>query len=328
MDTILQQYQAACSDAVLFDLSANAKVELSGPDARQFLHNICTNDVKNLADGSGCEAFLTTAKARVIAHVFVGHYRWHDQPVIWLDTVAGQAEALTRHLNHYIISEQVEVADRTAAISMHRAAGPGAQRTLEHCFGCNLTELKRLHHQSICFPDGGNGFIRRFDGLSVPAFDIIAATASWTSTVNLELADPQVHDILRIEAGLPAFGSDIDENRLVMEVGRAAQAISYTKGCFLGQEPIVMARDRGQVNRLLLGVKVAAGEPLPRGTRLFKGDEEIGLVTSSVRSPRLGQVIALAYLKRGNQEPGLEMIVEPATDGRQAVVAALPSITR
>jgi folate-binding protein YgfZ len=143
----------------------------------------------------------------------------------------------------------------------------------------------------------------------------------------LETADPRVHEILRVEAGLPAFGCDIDDNRLVMEVGRAAQAISYTKGCFLGQEPIVMARDRGQVNRMLLGVVVAAGDELPRGARLFLGEAEVGQVTSSVRSPRLGQVIALAYLKRGHQEPGLQLAVEPTTDGRAAAVAALPFLS-
>jgi aminomethyltransferase len=87
-----------------------------------------------------------------------------------------------------------------------------------------------------------------------------------------------------------------------------------------------MARDRGQVNRMLSGVSIAKGEALPRGTRLFHGDVEVGQVTTSVRSPRLDQVIALAYLKRGHQDAGLELVVEPATDGRPAVVAALPFI--
>src|SRR5262249_39507886 len=80
-------------------------------------------------------------------------------------------------------------------------------------------------------------------------------------------------------------------------------AICYTKGCFLGQEPIVMARDRGHVNRTLLGLTVAADAPVARGAKVFRGDAEVGVVTSSVRSPRLGTV-ALAYLRRGHHEPG------------------------
>src|SRR5205085_797197 len=108
---------------------------------------------------------------------------------------------------------------------------------------------------------------------------------SWTAKLDIPPADAAVHEMLRVEAGLPAFGSDIDEERLVMEVGRTARAISYTKGCFLGQEPIVMARDRGQVNRALLGVKVARGAALAHGARLFHAEAEVGQVTSSVYSP-------------------------------------------
>jgi folate-binding protein YgfZ len=326
MDNIARQYQAAYSGAVLFDLSTYTKIELSGPEAPQFLHNVCTNEVKNLSAGAGCEAFLTTAKARVVAHVFIGCFRRQEQTVFWLDTVPGQADAVCRHLNHFIISEQVEVADRTHELAMFRVVGPLATARLETCFKCQLAGLAHLQHLRVSLADGATGFVRRFDALSLPAFDVICPrdTTAWTATTDLETADPRVHEILRVEAGLPAFGSDMDDNRLVMEVGRAAQAISYTKGCFLGQEPIVMARDRGQVNRMLLGVTVAAGDELKHGARLSQGEAEVGQVTSSVRSPRLGQVIALAYLKRGHQEPGLQLSVEPATDGRAAVVAALP----
>jgi len=84
-----------------------------------------------------------------------------------------------------------------------------------------------------------------------------------------------------------------------MEVNRP-QAISYTKGCYLGQETIVMARDRGQVNRLFMGIKSASGETLNAGTKLYRNNEEVGHVTSSVYSPRLQQVVALAYLRRGS----------------------------
>ena len=133
--------------------------------------------------------------------------------------------------------------------------------------------------------------------------------------------DAVTYQVLRIEAGLPECGIDIDENRLAMEVNRTAAAICYTKGCYLGQETIVMARDRGQVNRLLLGLKVAEGPPLAPGTKLLRGNEEVGQVTSSVLSPRFG-VLALAYLRRGSWDPGTALTVEAT--GRDAVVCALP----
>src|SRR5207247_5829951 len=104
------------------------------------------------------------------------------------------------------------------------------------------------------------------------------------------LAGNQTFEVLRVEAGTPIYGADIDENRFVVEVGRTQQAISYTKGCYLGQEPIVMARDRGHVNRTLLGVKVAKGEVVARGARLFHEGNEVGQLTSSVVPPRFGVI--------------------------------------
>ncbi len=326
MGEVLDHYHTACTEAVLFDMSAQTWIELAGPEARPFLHNLCSNDVKNLPEGSGCEAFLTTAKARVVAHVFINHVRPGEQPVLWLETVPGQAEILAKHLNRYIVSEQVEVFDRTNALRLHRVVGPRAQAIVEALFARPLGNLKHLQHEVVHLADASTVLLRRFDALSLPAFDVISQrdASSWTEKCGVPFAEIELHEILRIEGGLPAFGKDIDENRLVMEIGRTATAISYTKGCFLGQEPIVMARDRGQVNRQLVGIKFSAGASVPPGARLFKADQEVGQVTSSARSPRLDQGIALAYLKRGHQEPGLDVVIEPGSDGRQAVVAALP----
>lgn len=123
------------------------------------------------------------------------------------------------------------------------------------------------------------------------------------------------------------FGPDIDANRFVMEVGNAARAVSYAKGCFLGQEPIVMARDRaGHVNRAFSGVKVLDGGPLPAGTKLFRDGQEVGVVTSSCHSPRLGAAVALGYLKWKHQDPGTVIEAE-APDGKRAVeVLGLPPV--
>jgi glycine cleavage system aminomethyltransferase T len=108
-----------------------------------------------------------------------------------------------------------------------------------------------------------------------------------------------------------------------MEVGNAARAVSYTKGCFLGQEPIVMARDRaGHVNRAFLGMKVLTGGPLAPGARLLRDGQEVGQVTSSCHSPRLGLPVALGYLRWKHQEKGTKL-----ESGDQAVeVVGLPPV--
>ena len=303
---MINEYQAALEGVAFFDLCDYGKVEVAGPDAGTFLNNLCTQDVKSLAVGAGCEAFLTTAKARVIAHVWITH---REANTFWLDMVAGQAEKVLQHLNHYLISEQVELTDRTGELSLLRLVGPKTAGLLSN----------------LAIPPS-----RRHQLLALDAVDLFCPSADFASLRQRLVeggavpAGSATYQILRIEAGLPEYGIDIDENRLAMEVGRTAEAICYTKGCFLGQETIVMARDRGQVNRSLMGVKVRAGEPLAPGTKLYRADDEVGQVTSSVLSPRLAQVIALAYLRRGSWDSGTELAVDPTTDGRMAVVCALP----
>jgi folate-binding protein YgfZ len=133
--------------------------------------------------------------------------------------------------------------------------------------------------------------------------------------------DAETLDIRRVEAGMPLYGKDMDETTFVAEVGRTKEAISYNKGCYLGQEPIVMARDRGIVQRTLLGLKL--DDVVPSGSLLYRDGKEVGRTTSCVRSPRFGP-IALAYVKRGSQAPGTVLEVEANGQRRPATVAALP----
>src|SRR5262245_59932956 len=119
------EYRCAVEEAAIFDQSQRGKVELTGPEAGTFLHNLCTNDIVHLAVGAGCEAFLTNAKARVVAHLRVYHLLLHDgRDALWLDVAGGQAEIVLKHLDHYLISEQVELADRTSEFTQLLLAGP------------------------------------------------------------------------------------------------------------------------------------------------------------------------------------------------------------
>ena len=110
----LVDYQSACERAAVFDRSDHGKIELLGNEALFFLHNLSTNDIKNLAIGAGCEAFLANAKARAFAHLFVYRLAGEKPQVLWLDTGPGMGERVLKHLDHHLISEQVELTDRTA----------------------------------------------------------------------------------------------------------------------------------------------------------------------------------------------------------------------
>jgi folate-binding protein YgfZ len=190
--------------------------------------------------------------------------------------------------------------------------------------------LEDLQAVEMPLQPGVFGWVRRHDLLALSGYDLLVdaqvVVPVWEALrkVGAVPAGMQAFETLRVEAGLPLLGKDMDENRLVMEVGRTAQAISYAKGCYLGQEPIVMARDRGHVNRSLLGLRILEGGVVPPGARVFHDDKEAGVVTSSVFSPRAGAAIALAYLQRGSQTPGTIVSIETPDGRRPAQVTPLP----
>jgi folate-binding protein YgfZ len=322
------EYRTALTDAVLFDASSDGHIEVTGPEAARFLHNLTTNDIVGLAPGAGCEVFLATHKARAIAYGRVYRLPEANQPTFWLEVGPARGPVIFRHLDRHLISEQLELADRSAEAGSLYVAGPGAAAVLAAA-GCNAEGLTPLFGVLTFHPDGVALQLRRKDVLGIPGYTLVAPRpmlAEWwrrLTTAGARPAGRRVYEILRVEAGAPVFGTDIDEERFVVEVGRGAAAISTNKGCYLGQEPIVMARDRGQVNRLLLGVKIADGSPPPHGAKLFQDAAEVGAITTSVVSPRRG-VIGLAYIRRGHQTPGTLLQVETADGKRSAEVSSLP----
>lgn len=328
-------YSAAISAAALFDTSNAGKLLLTGPDAPMFLGNLSTNDTKNLPLGGGCEAYFCDSRAKVQFQAWIYHVRLADgRHAMWVETTPGRNEALVKYLDRYLISEQVEIADVTDAYSQMHLAGPAAAAILGKMLGEAMPDLPEFAHMERTFGASATASIRRRDMLGVPGFDIVCRKELTDGIRGLLTAagavpgTPESYEVLRIEAGMPLFGPDIDDNRFVMEVGRAARAVSYSKGCFLGQEPIVMARDRaGHVNRAFLGMKVLEGQPpLSAGAKIFREGQEVGVVTSSCRSPRLGVPVALAYLRWKHQEPGTRMEAD-SPNGRVLVeVLGLPPV--
>ncbi|HEY2787017.1 MAG TPA: glycine cleavage T C-terminal barrel domain-containing protein [Fimbriiglobus sp.] len=323
------EYQSALTAAAVFDTSAVGKVELAGPDAPKFLHNLCTNDVESLPLGGGCEAYLCDSRAKVQFAIWVYHVRVGDRHAIWVETTAGRNADLVKYLDRYLISEAVEIADVTDRCAQMHLAGPKAADILSAACGGVLPILELFQHMERTIGPAACS-VRRHDRLGVPGFDVVCPTDAagkvWSSLTRAGAvpAGTSAFETLRIEAGTPLFGPDIDANRFVMEVARVERAVSYSKGCFLGQEPIVMARDRaGHINRAFLGMKVLDDGPVTSGTKLFRGDQEVGVITSSTDSPRLGCPVAVGYVRRGHQEKGTTL-----TAGSQSVeVLGFPPIS-
>jgi folate-binding protein YgfZ len=321
------EYETARTGAVVFDRSHHGKIEAAGNDALVFLHNLSTNNVKALSPGAGCEAFFCTPTAKVVSYGII--YRLPPagkRETLWLDVPPGLDEKTFRHLDRYIIGEDLTLTDHTPALAQIHLAGPDAARVLCAALGEQPGAWARFAHTRA-----SGVIVRCTDPLAMPGYDLLCpadqAGSLWQKLVSngARPAGREAWEILRIEAGTPVYGMDIDENTFAPEVSRTERAISYEKGCYLGQEPIVMARDRGVVQRGLVGL-IVGDEPALPGSLLYRDGKEVGRTTSSVRSPRLGAV-ALAYVRRGSQTPGAELEMASGEAGRQKVrVTKLPMV--
>jgi len=327
------EYRQALAGAALFDRTPTGKVEVAGKDAPSFLHNLCTNDIDGLALGGGCEAYFCDHRARVLAHALVYHVLSAGRHAFWLDVTPGFNDKVLKHLDRHLISEAVELADETERFAQFHLAGPRAKAVLEKALGEPLPDLPEFLHMERTIGSTATCNVRRHDPLGVPGYDLVClnerAEGVWRMlrAAGATAAGQAAWETLRVENATPVYGIDIGEDRFVMEVARAPRAVSYAKGCYLGQEPIVMARDRaGFVNRAFLGVKVLEGGVLPAGTRLFRDATEVGLVTSSVQSPRLGAPLAIGYIRRGQQDPGLRLDAETPEGRRPVEVLPFPPV--
>jgi folate-binding protein YgfZ len=240
------------------------------------------------------------------------------------------SEKVIKHLDHFLISEQVEIADRTRDFAQLHLAGPRACAVLNQGLGADLSDLREHQHVERTVADTIACQLRRHDPLGLTGFDIVcpaaAAAAVWQRLVaaGARPAGKAAFDCLRIEAGTADEGVDFDENNLVMELGRTERAICYTKGCFLGQEPIVRSRDLGHVNWSFKGLRLSGQGPVSPGAKILREGKDVGRVTSSALSPRLGNTVALAFVRRGSDAPGTTVEVATGEERRTAEVTSLP----
>jgi tRNA-modifying protein YgfZ len=300
----------------IFDRSRVGKLRLLGADAPGFVHNISTNDVKALPLGGGCETYFCDARAKALFVATVYHILWGGEHALWLETTPGYEVNLLKHLDRFLIAEAVELSDVTTEFGQLHVAGPEAKTVLETALADTIPDLPEFGHMERTFGINVTCSIRRRTLLGVPGYDIVGlanrmdAVRQLLVTAGAKLGSAEEFEVMRIEAGTPIQGVDFDETRFVMEIGRAANAVSYAKGCFPGQEPIVMARDRaGRINRSFLRLQVESSEALKPGTKLKAGEDEVGLVTSAIMSAKLGS-IAVGYVHWKHIETGTKLTTE------------------
>jgi folate-binding protein YgfZ len=310
-------YRALTEAAGFADISDRSCFELTGDDRAKFLHNLCSNDILRLTPGQGCEAFLLNAKGKVVGHIFV----YCSGNSLILDSSPGQGEKIVAHLDRYIIREKVELRDLRQRMTQLLVAGPQTAEILGG-LGCPAPQERLGHGQGAIA--GMPVFLRRSGLAGDGSFTLVGLAEHKDSLVQALLdagareCGPAACAAARIEAGVPLYGADITDDNLPQEVDRNQHAISFTKGCYLGQETVARIDALGHVNRKLVGLNFSS----PEATRceLKAGDVVVGSVTSAAFSPRLGAAIGLGYVRQGHNQPGARL----ACWQGEAEVVALP----
>jgi folate-binding protein YgfZ len=335
-------YRAAHHDAVLADPFAVAALRVTGKDAVDLLHRLSTNDLKAIREGGGAPTVFTTAKGRILALATM--HRLPGALQLLVDT--DRAEALRDWIDRYTFREEVQVEDRRASHTTLALCGPRAGALVAAVFpqaaglarhGAVEVEMDGTPGLLVrTFPLAGDAWL-----LNVPRAAAEAARARLRTEAGERLlpASPETLEALRLEAGLPAAGRELTEEHNPWEA-RLDEAISLSKGCYVGQEVIARLNTYRKVARLLVrleseGTAAAAPEPMPFpvGAQVWAAGQSIGVVTSSVVLPEgEPRVLALAYVRDEDAVPGKKVTVATPAGPREAVVreprAAAPEAAR
>ena len=302
------QYRLLREGAGVVDRSHRGKLRAVGPDALDFLQGQLTNDVEALAAGSGCYAALLDRKGHMQSDMRVLRL---DAGEVWLDTEAAGMAAVLRHLDTYRIGREVELVDETGERAILSVIGPGAgDATGASPLGPEHAQrpVELAGHECLAVAtDLGIDLICAADAAGAVTDAVVAGGAG---TVSEDAAE-----ILRVESGRPRFGHEMSAETIPQEAGINERAVSFTKGCYIGQETVARLHYRGKPNRHLRGLRLAA--PAAAGDTIALGERELGRVGTAVLSPALGP-IALAVVRR-EAEPGATVAVGEARIAAEVV---------
>ena len=290
---------------VVVDRSERGKLALTGPEAKAFLHGQVTNDIERLTPGHGCYAAFLTHKGKMLGDLRV--LDLGDELLLDCERVALQE--LFNLIRRTKLGRDVELHKRTLETALLSVLGPDAPPVGE------------AEHDNAREELGGRPVVLVRTDLGTDVFCAAEDRDAVRAALPFPDADPGEAEVLRVESGRPRYGVDLDEGVIPQEAGLNDRAVSFTKGCYVGQETVARLYYRGKPNRRLLGLRLSA--PVPPGAELRAGEKVVGRLGSSVVSPRLGP-IGLALVRR-EAAPG---DVVRVGDDASAEVVELPFAAR
>jgi tRNA-modifying protein YgfZ len=327
------EFETMAAHVGLVDRSARVRLEITGPDRAKFLHNLTTNEVKRLAVGRGCEAFVTSPQGKTIGYMVI--HAADDRLVARADP--GGAELALPHFRKYGVFDDVSIDDVSSSTFELHLLGPEAIELARRAAGALPEDFEYAH---IAAEIGGNAvrLVRESPSLprGVTVIGELAAAAAVKQSLleqgkklGLIEIDAASFDLLRIEAGTPVFGSEVTDKNLPQEFGRDDRAINFVKGCYLGQETVARIDALGHVNQVMKGLYFEPGSPIPEpGVILEHDGKRVGVITSAAFSPVRESFVGLGMIRTTHSQPGsrLSFMSPQGTASALATVQDLPQI--
>jgi folate-binding protein YgfZ len=333
---VLSEYAAVREGgAGLIDLSSRGRIEVSGTEAVQFLNGLITNDMKTLGVNHWMAAAFPNVQGRLIASVRVIRFRDEGEertdsnvgPTFLIDTEAATHAAVLKSIERFTLAGDFRVKDVTSQTALVSVQGRNAADLIRLVVGetAATTEPNEISVTN-------KATVIRASHTAEAGFDLLVnadqASGLWEAlqAAGARPVGYEALEILRIEAGLPRYGVDMDETNVVTETG-LDEAVSYTKGCYVGQEIIARIKYRGHVAKRLSGLLFDGNVKAEAGATIKSTDgKDIGRITSVVYSPRLNRTVALGYLKFDYLAASTKVKVLAGDEEIEAQVAELPFV--
>jgi folate-binding protein YgfZ len=320
-------YEAARAHAIVVDLSRRGRVRVTGKDRVDLLQRLTTNDMKSIAPGEGITNLFLTNKGRIFELCDILAFPDH----LLLLLASEEATRTAEWIERYVFMEDVVAADVTAETSLFGIFGPQAGAAIQASAGMESGTITGRDHQAAVIgganvvvggaePIAGAGF--RVLGTRTDAAAIESALLAAGASAGVRRANLDALEILRIEAGWPAAGHELTEHWNPLEAD-LRWAVSYTKGCYTGQEVVARLTTYKKVQHTVRGLKISGSAVPGPESKVRRGEAEVGQITSAAWSPGVQSVIALAYLDLAASTPGTTLAVEVAP-GQTAVAEVTP----
>jgi folate-binding protein YgfZ len=316
----------------VLDLSFRSRICLTGSDRVRFLHGQVTNDVRSLQPGKGCYAALVTAKGRMQSDLNI--YCLANE--LLLDFEPGLARTVSDRLEKYIVSDDVQVVDVAPHYGLLSIQGPQSAAAVDQLSLFKELPSAPYSFYTLSYETLGELYLTNQPRLGTYGFDLYVPVSALAALGQRLVSAAKALggcvcgwnalETARIEAGIPRFGLDMDETNLPQECGIESRAISYNKGCYIGQEVLNRIHTMGHVNRQWCGFKLAASlNALPqKGDKLWFEGREVGYITSALMSRRLGRSIALGYVRRELNRIGTQLTLRTTGSERVASISEIP----